>query len=75
MSSCEELINLGKRDRKKRNEEVAQLLLGMKARSQIDRKLMLGVIQERPYRDIEKKEDPGNDQVSRHNPVLTLMNL
>jgi len=55
-SSCEELMSsTTKKKVDVRNKNLAKLLLGMKARSQLDRKLMLGVIQERPYREIESK--------------------
>jgi len=63
VSSCEELTSRATgRKEKKRNKKLAELLVGMKARSLIDRKLVLGVVQERPYRDIEKKREEAMNQ-------------
>ena len=68
ISSCEEMLSLAtKTKQNERNKKLTEMLLGMKARSQLDRKLVLGVIQERPYRDIEDKQGMDRGQSSRPN--------
>jgi len=68
ISSCEELMSLAtKGKKKKRNKKLAEMLLGMKALDQLDRKLVLGVLQERPYRDIEGKQGMDSGQSRRLN--------
>jgi len=67
-SSCEEFTSraTGTKE-KKRNKKLNELLLGMKAQSLIDRKLVLGVIQERSYRDIERERDIEKDREQANN--------
>ena len=56
-----------KGEKEKGNKKLAEMLLGMKALDKLDRKLVLGVLQEKPYRDIEDKQGIDSVQSRRLN--------